>query len=105
MRELGAAVREERLINARSRYDAATRRANMPSLAGMLEVIESWAPGHELKVIDAPPSDPQTLGMDATVRGSVRIAGCPDPRMTELAGVCEECGAVGTHESWCSRRK
>lgn len=75
---------------------------NMPSLTGLLEVIESWVPGHELRFVDAPPPDPRTLGMDATVSSSVRITGCPDPHMTELA---EECGAVGTHESWCSRRK
>lgn len=49
--------------------------ANMPSLAGLLDVIESWAPSRELKFIDTPPSDPRTLGMDATVSSSVRITG------------------------------
>lgn len=65
---------------------------NMPSLTRMLEILK-------------PREGDATPGMDATVSSSVRITGCPDPHMTELAGVCEECGAVGTHESWCSRRK
>lgn len=108
MRELGATVREERLINARSRYDAAMREANaptvrvlgrrktdnMPSLTRMLEILK-------------PREGDATPGMDATVSSSVRISdrracdpvmGCPmggacvaDPIDQAKVDQCPEC--------------
>jgi hypothetical protein len=68
---------------------------NMPSLRGLLSVIESWAPGHELKFIDVAPQDPRPVpGMDASVSSSVRITGrsvC-NPTMGEGNGWCNNCG-------------
>lgn len=62
--------------------------ANMPSLAGLLDVIESWAPGHELKFVDVTGID--RTGMDATVSSSVGVA---DRRVCSPTMVCPMGGA------------